>query len=85
MVAVYKGWQIVVRHEWNGIAADCIDPNGNRRITPYCFRAEEEAVNYAKIIIDWEELGNWEESGVAAGQNITPAAGRFRYQSVYLD
>jgi hypothetical protein len=54
---MYRGWQIVVRREWNGMAGDCIDPQGNRRVTPFCFRSEEEAVAYAKIFIDWEESG----------------------------
>ncbi|MBW4696728.1 MAG: hypothetical protein KME03_02285 [Aphanocapsa lilacina HA4352-LM1] len=39
------------------MAGDCIDPQGNRRVTPFCFRSEEEAVAYAKIFIDWEESG----------------------------
>ncbi|UFP96525.1 hypothetical protein [Gloeobacter morelensis] len=48
----YKGWEILIREEWNGIAVDCIAPDGRVHPSFFCFSSEEAAVDHARDCID---------------------------------
>jgi len=49
----YLDWTIVVREQWNGITADCVAPDGQEYMTPFCFQSQEAALNYAKNCVDY--------------------------------
>jgi hypothetical protein len=38
----YKEWILVAKNEWNGIAVDYFDPEGNQYNEPLCFPTIEE-------------------------------------------
>lgn len=48
----YKAWTIVTKKEWNGIAVDYVDPQGNEYNEPLCFPTFDEAIRYGQICID---------------------------------
>jgi hypothetical protein len=48
----YKEWILVAKNEWNGIAVDYFDPEGNQYKEPLCFPTIEEALSYGQICID---------------------------------
>lgn len=49
----HKSWTIALRRQWNGIAADCISPDGEEYRTLFCFQTQESALSYAKSCIDY--------------------------------
>lgn len=48
----YKQWILSIKKEWNGIAVDYFDPEGNHYIEPFCFATLDEAMGYGRICID---------------------------------
>lgn len=48
----YKQWILVTQKEWNGIAIDYVDPEGNQYNEPFCFPTFDEAISYGQICID---------------------------------
>ena len=48
----YQRWTLVIKKEWNGIAIDYEDPEGNEYHEPFCFSTIDEALIYGKMCID---------------------------------
>ncbi|AGY59961.1 hypothetical protein [Gloeobacter kilaueensis] len=48
----YRGWKILIRREWNGIAADCVSPEGLMHTSPFCFQTEDQAAADARSFIE---------------------------------
>jgi hypothetical protein len=51
-MVTYKEWNLVTKEEWNRIAVDYIDPEGEVHSEPFCFYTLEEALSYGKMCID---------------------------------
>lgn len=48
----YKQWILLAKKEWNGIAIDYTDPEGNHYSEPFCFQSLDEAISYGRSCID---------------------------------
>ena len=48
----YKDWILVAKKEWNGIAVDYFDQEGNQYNEPFCFPTIDQAISYGKSCID---------------------------------